>query len=584
MALKKRAPPNPGQTANGQAGPSQQGSPPVQAKVALPQPGKKVALKATPRAAPPTSQVEATISQGPGDDELLDSILNEEPPKLAPQPQPQTQPQPHTQPKSNVPPKAPVKTPLTKTPLAKVPLAKAPLAAQPGAAPQQTQPTPDSYSQQPQSQGAAKMAKVPAKAGKQFQKTPVKAAPQKATGKVAGPPGPGPAGPRKLPPVARKAEAAPAPALTPRATPAPAPVPAAAPAQTQAPPSVAAPSSPLAAPEVEEADPFDMGFLEHIGGDGWGTPASAALGIDTSALSLNAGALDALELGDIPEINFDPPTKLQTDDDSLSVLDSVLQSTNVFEPETEPEAQPEPELLFAEVDPFLVSVSAPETDWQEATPGWPEASPAPATQVATPPSQVATPPSQVATPPTQIATPPTQASRPTQVATSPPPPAIKPKASPFDSDLPLEQEPWFHDNISGPEADDLLKNEPVGSYLVRLASQKPHYTICFVDRPGHITKTMMLNLGSGYKLSDENTVYPTPQKLMKAFEAVLRLPVWCLSKPTAHRVSTDLRLQQEDFSALMFATWKSMAEYVHGGTGSVEADLDNAISFLASMQ
>ena len=92
-----------------------------------------------------------------------------------------------------------------------------------------------------------------------------------------------------------------------------------------------------------------------------------------------------------------------------------------------------------------------------------------------------------------------------------------------------------------------------------------------------------MNTGAGFKLSNENTVYDTPHKLLKAFESVLKIPVWCLNKPQhkEHRISVRIEEQEDEFSDLMFETWKSMAET---GEGTGNADLDDALSFLASLQ
>lgn len=89
--------------------------------------------------------------------------------------------------------------------------------------------------------------------------------------------------------------------------------------------------------------------------------------------------------------------------------------------------------------------------------------------------------------------------------------------SPFVSDLP--EKSWFHGDLQGDEAQELLEGQPVGTFLVRFSSKPGSYATSFVVAGGKVNKALLNKVEGGYKLesSVNNRVYPSIQDFVKDY-------------------------------------------------------------------
>uniref|UniRef100_A0A6B2L2Y9 Non-specific protein-tyrosine kinase n=1 Tax=Arcella intermedia TaxID=1963864 RepID=A0A6B2L2Y9_9EUKA len=68
---------------------------------------------------------------------------------------------------------------------------------------------------------------------------------------------------------------------------------------------------------------------------------------------------------------------------------------------------------------------------------------------------------------------------------------------------------WFHGEITSQRVIELLTNKPLGTFLVRLSSQEGYFTISQLGTGEIHHLRISHSPGHGYKLENENIVYPT---------------------------------------------------------------------------
>jgi len=89
----------------------------------------------------------------------------------------------------------------------------------------------------------------------------------------------------------------------------------------------------------------------------------------------------------------------------------------------------------------------------------------------------------------------------------------------------LQSKPWFRPELSRDQAEQLLLNAPNGDFVIRSSSQPNCVALSYKDTKSHIDHALIVkNPSGGYKLTDEETTYPTLQVLLEACDKTLNIP------------------------------------------------------------
>jgi len=88
---------------------------------------------------------------------------------------------------------------------------------------------------------------------------------------------------------------------------------------------------------------------------------------------------------------------------------------------------------------------------------------------------------------------------------------------PFVSNL--ANEPWFHGNINTDEAEELLRGQLPGTFLIRFSSQIGCFATSFVDYEGNVCKSLIKRVLGGFTFesSSDKRVFPTIRTLVEEF-------------------------------------------------------------------
>jgi SH2 domain len=83
----------------------------------------------------------------------------------------------------------------------------------------------------------------------------------------------------------------------------------------------------------------------------------------------------------------------------------------------------------------------------------------------------------------------------------------------------LTKEPWFHGDLSSEEVEELLRGQPVGTFLIRFSSQPGCYASSFVTDRNTIGKSLIKKVPGGYRIeqSANQQVYPLVKELVKDY-------------------------------------------------------------------
>lgn len=99
---------------------------------------------------------------------------------------------------------------------------------------------------------------------------------------------------------------------------------------------------------------------------------------------------------------------------------------------------------------------------------------------------------------------------------------------------------WFHGDIEGSEAEELLRNKKVGTFLIRFSSQPGFFAGSYVDASNNVAKCLIASSPSFY-LADKDGVqygqFPTMSDLVKAFGTIFKYPY----SKTTNEVQNNLR-------------------------------------------
>lgn len=96
---------------------------------------------------------------------------------------------------------------------------------------------------------------------------------------------------------------------------------------------------------------------------------------------------------------------------------------------------------------------------------------------------------------------------------------------PYKSAVPSAS--YFHGDLSSEEANELLSNQPPGTFLLRFSSLPGCFAICFVDQSQTVQKDLITRTVGGFQLSHSGPVYPSIQAIVEYFteQGVLRQPL-----------------------------------------------------------
>jgi hypothetical protein len=93
---------------------------------------------------------------------------------------------------------------------------------------------------------------------------------------------------------------------------------------------------------------------------------------------------------------------------------------------------------------------------------------------------------------------------------------------PFISNIPKMS--WFHGDLSGEEAQEVLEGQPAGTFLVRFSSQPGCFAVCYVGADLQVTKVIITQTANGFMFSSDGPQWPHLENLIKAHENILRKP------------------------------------------------------------
>lgn len=90
--------------------------------------------------------------------------------------------------------------------------------------------------------------------------------------------------------------------------------------------------------------------------------------------------------------------------------------------------------------------------------------------------------------------------------------------TPFTSTL--SSESWFHGNMNSEEAEDALRDQRPGTFLIRFSSQPGCFASSFVNYEGRVCKSLIKRVPKGFTFEHSETtkVYSTIKELVKEFQ------------------------------------------------------------------
>jgi len=88
----------------------------------------------------------------------------------------------------------------------------------------------------------------------------------------------------------------------------------------------------------------------------------------------------------------------------------------------------------------------------------------------------------------------------------------------------LESKPWYRPELTREQAEQLLAAGTNGDFFIRGSSQPSCVALSYRDGSGKIDHALILKSANGYKLTDEETTYPTLQVLLEACDKTLNIP------------------------------------------------------------
>ncbi|XP_070575900.1 SH2 domain-containing protein 2A-like isoform X2 [Ptychodera flava] len=87
-------------------------------------------------------------------------------------------------------------------------------------------------------------------------------------------------------------------------------------------------------------------------------------------------------------------------------------------------------------------------------------------------------------------------------------------ATNLESDVVLQQSPWFHGAISRKEAEDLLKGKPRGSYLIRVSESRPGFSLTTRTRKRCLHYMIDQKSNGKYEIVGENEQHNSLEALI----------------------------------------------------------------------
>jgi len=86
--------------------------------------------------------------------------------------------------------------------------------------------------------------------------------------------------------------------------------------------------------------------------------------------------------------------------------------------------------------------------------------------------------------------------------------------------------PYYYETMGGPEADNIMMQAKIGTFLVRKSSQPGFLAVTYVDAERKVQKALITIDKNGYCLTgdEEMGFHPSLDDLVKALDYILKFP------------------------------------------------------------